>query len=210
MVALAVEHGFGTSGVTQHYRRAGAIDEYSMGVRSLDPTAFERMANSLRAREDVVEFEITRGATSRLSRQSCAALAGFRPSPTQRWMLRFLDGGESWCEKARSSSGLVSRSSGGLGLSLNASATLLWFDAVAAVVAFAIGGLVDDSVETNPANALGPALLGLGLAVLWIVGLASGAPAWATWPNFAFAVACIALAVMALGAHGRLEVTSRA
>ena len=97
-----------------------------------------------------------------------------------------------------------------IGLSLNASATLLWFNAVAAVIAFAIGGLVDDSVETNPANALGPALLGVGLGTLWIVGLARGAPAWVTWPNFGFAVACIAVAVMALGAHGRLEATSRA
>src|SRR5688572_12257904 len=34
-----------------------------------------------------------------------------------------------------------------IGLSLDASAKILWFDAVAAVVAFGIGGLVDDSVE---------------------------------------------------------------
>src|SRR5688572_22661223 len=92
-----------------------------------------------------------------------------------------------------------------IGLSLNASATLLWFDAVAAVIAFAIGGLVDDTVggEPNPANALGPALLGLGLTALWIAGLATGAPAWVSWPNFAFAVACLAVAVMALGSRSR-------
>ena len=36
-------------------------------------------------------------------------------------------------------------------------------------------------VETNPANALGPALLGLGLAALWIVGIASRQPAWVAW-----------------------------
>jgi len=59
VVALAAQHGFSTSGVTHHYRRAGAIMEYSMGVRSLDPTAFERISDTLRAREDVVEFEIT-------------------------------------------------------------------------------------------------------------------------------------------------------
>jgi hypothetical protein len=90
-----------------------------------------------------------------------------------------------------------------IGLSLNANATLLWFDAVGAVLAFAIGGLVDDTVESNPANALGPALLGIGLAVVWIAGLASGAPAWVSWPNFGFAVASLAVAVMALGARTR-------
>jgi len=58
VVALAAAHGFASSGVTQHYRRAGAIMEYGMSVRSLDPTAFERISDTLRAREDVVEFEI--------------------------------------------------------------------------------------------------------------------------------------------------------
>jgi hypothetical protein len=98
-----------------------------------------------------------------------------------------------------------------IGLSLNASATLLWFDAVAAVIAFAIGGLVDDTVESKPSNALGPALLGLGLGAVWIAGLASGAPAWVTWPNFAFAVACVAVAFMSLGARSqRIDLASRA
>src|SRR4029453_18427155 len=96
-----------------------------------------------------------------------------------------------------------------IGLSLRPSATLLWFDAVAAVVAFAIGGLCDDTFETNPADAFGPALLGLGLAVVWIVGLATRAPAWVSWPNFGFAVASLAVAMSALGARsGRFEITS--
>ena len=98
-----------------------------------------------------------------------------------------------------------------IGLSLNANATLLWFDAVGAVVAFAIGGLVDDTFESSSAHAFGPALLGLGLAAVWIIGLATGAPAWVTWLNFAFAVASIAVAVAALGARSRqFELTSRA
>jgi hypothetical protein len=96
-----------------------------------------------------------------------------------------------------------------IGLSLNPNATLLWFDAVAAVVAFGIGGLVDDTAEHKPANALGPAVLGLGLAVLWIVGIASRQPAWVSWLNFPFAVACLAVAVMAAG-RGRAEVASHA
>src|ERR1043165_8687757 len=81
----------------------------------------------------------------------------------------------------------------GIGLRVQPHATLLWFDAVGAVVAFAIGGLVDDTAQHNPANAFGPALLGLGLAVVWIVGVASSQPAWAAWLNFAFAVACLAV-----------------
>jgi hypothetical protein len=96
-----------------------------------------------------------------------------------------------------------------IGLSLNHNATLLWFDAVAAVVAFGIGGLVDDTVQHRPSDAFGPAVLGLGLAVLWIVGIASRQPAWVSWLNFPFAVACLAVAVMALG-RGRAEVTSHA
>ena len=88
-----------------------------------------------------------------------------------------------------------------IGLSVNHSATLLWFDAVGAVVAFAIGGLVDDTVETNPANALGPALLGLGLAVVWIAALASHQPAWVAWFNFLFAAASATVAMLGLGAR---------
>jgi len=96
-----------------------------------------------------------------------------------------------------------------IGLSLNHSATLLWFDAVGAVVAFAIGGLVDDTVEANPANALGPGILSLGLAAVWIAALASHQPAWVAWFNFVFAAASAALAVLALGSR-RFDVAHRA
>ena len=96
-----------------------------------------------------------------------------------------------------------------IGLSLDHNATLLWFNAVGAVVAFAIGGLVDDSVVHNPANAFGPGMLGLGLAALWIVCIGSRQPIWLTWLNFLFAAASLAVAVMALG-QGRVETRSRA
>ena len=96
-----------------------------------------------------------------------------------------------------------------IGLSLNPGVTMLWFDAIGAIVAFAIGGLVDDSVEHKPANAGGPAVLGLGLAALWIVAIASRQPIWFTWLNFLFAAACLAVAVMALG-HRYVQVQSRA
>jgi hypothetical protein len=86
-----------------------------------------------------------------------------------------------------------------IGLGVNRHATLLWFDAVAAIIAFGIGSLVDETGEHNPANAFGPAMLGLGLAALWIVGIASSQPAWVAWLNFPFAVACLAVAVTAVG-----------
>ena len=96
-----------------------------------------------------------------------------------------------------------------IGLSLKPTATMLWFDAIGAVLAFAIGGLVDDTVEHNPANAFGPAVLGLGLSAIWIVGIATRQPIWFSWANFLFAVACLAVAVMTMSQR-HVEIGSRA
>jgi hypothetical protein len=84
-----------------------------------------------------------------------------------------------------------------IGLSQNQSATLLWFDAVAAVLAFGTAALLSDP-ERNPSRAFGPALIGVGLAILWIGGMATGQPAWASWLNFVFAVAFLGVAASAL------------
>ncbi|HVV50804.1 MAG TPA: hypothetical protein VHO06_14155 [Polyangia bacterium] len=83
-----------------------------------------------------------------------------------------------------------------VGLSENQGATVLWFDAVAAVLAFGTAALVSDP-EHNPGRLGGPIILGLGLAVLWIVGMSTGQPVWANWLNFVFGVAFLALAVAA-------------
>jgi hypothetical protein len=83
-----------------------------------------------------------------------------------------------------------------IGLSENPSATVLWFDAVAAVLAFGTAALVSEP-ERNPSRLAGPVILGLGLAILWIVGMSTGQPAWANWLNFAFAVAFLGVAVAA-------------
>ncbi len=80
-----------------------------------------------------------------------------------------------------------------VGLSKNHTATLLWFDAVAAVLSFGMAGLIEDA-EQKPSRALGPAVLGLGLAAVWLGGLASGQPIWASWLNFVFALAYIGVA----------------
>ena len=97
----------------------------------------------------------------------------------------------------------------GIGLRLSPHASMLWFDAVAAVIAFSIGLLVDDTVEHDPGNALAPAMLGLGLAALWVVGIASRQPAWVAWVQLPFAIACLAVAVMTAGTR-HVDVRSRA
>ena len=84
-----------------------------------------------------------------------------------------------------------------IGLSENQGATLLWFDAVAAVTAFGTAALLSDP-ERSPSRAFAPALIGVGLAVVWIGGMAGGQPGWASWLNFAFAVAFLGVAVSSL------------
>ena len=56
VIALARQHGLRAHGVTQHFRRGEATMEYGMTVHSVDPHAFARFSEALRAREDVVEF----------------------------------------------------------------------------------------------------------------------------------------------------------
>src|SRR5262245_51538158 len=97
-----------------------------------------------------------------------------------------------------------------IGLSLNHNATLLWFDAVGAVLAFGIGGLVDDTIERKQAYAFGPAVLGLGLALVWIAAMASSQPRWVAWFNFLFAVASLTVAVLAASAGRRYQIARRA
>jgi hypothetical protein len=95
-----------------------------------------------------------------------------------------------------------------IGLSENQAATALWFDAVAAVLAFGTAALLSDP-ERNPSRAFGPALIGIGLAVVWIASLAGGQPVWASWLNFAFAVAFLGVAVVAVTGRQLVRVRHR-
>jgi putative Mg2+ transporter-C (MgtC) family protein len=56
VIALARQHGLAAHGLTQHFRRGDAIMEYGMTVHCIDRTSFARFSETLRAREDVVEF----------------------------------------------------------------------------------------------------------------------------------------------------------
>jgi hypothetical protein len=84
-----------------------------------------------------------------------------------------------------------------IGLKENHGATALWFDAVAALVAFGTAALLSQP-EQNPSRAIPPALIGIGLAVVWLGGMSGHQPGWANWLNFAFAAAFLTVAVSAL------------
>jgi putative Mg2+ transporter-C (MgtC) family protein len=58
LLALIKEHDFATSGVTHKYKGAEGIMEYEMTLHTLDRDAFARLAETLRARTDVVEFRL--------------------------------------------------------------------------------------------------------------------------------------------------------
>src|SRR3954452_3826075 len=58
VVALVKQHGFAVAGMTHRFKREDALMEYGMTMHSLDRTAFPRLSDTLRAREDVLEFRI--------------------------------------------------------------------------------------------------------------------------------------------------------
>jgi hypothetical protein len=84
-----------------------------------------------------------------------------------------------------------------IGLKENHGATVLWFDAVAALAAFSTAALLLQP-ERNPSRAIPPALLGIGLAAVWLAGMSGHQPGWANWLNFVFAAAFLTVAVAAL------------
>jgi hypothetical protein len=95
------------------------------------------------------------------------------------------------------------------GLHRDASATVLWFDAVAAVLSFGVAGIIGDG-EESPAVSAVPALMGLGLGAVWLAGMARGQPAWANWMNFLFAVAYLGVAIAStVGARRRVHAHAR-
>jgi hypothetical protein len=94
----------------------------------------------------------------------------------------------------------------GFGLWADRSAVMLWFDLVAAILAFGVAALERED-ELGATRGWGPAAIGLGLGALWIAGLTSGQPRWAVWANFLFACAFLALAVMG-AAEGRRAATA--
>jgi hypothetical protein len=83
-----------------------------------------------------------------------------------------------------------------IGLSQDRGATVLWFNAVGAVLSFGCAGLVDEPDE-QPSAAIVPALFGLAFGAVFAFSLARGQPAWATWLNLLFALCYLGVAVAA-------------
>jgi len=81
-----------------------------------------------------------------------------------------------------------------LGLWADRSATILWFDAVFALLAFSVAALERED-ELGASRGGAPALLALGLGIVAIVGLAAGQPRWAVWANFLAAFGALAIAI---------------
>jgi hypothetical protein len=92
--------------------------------------------------------------------------------------------------------GLALAALAAFGLWADRHAVILFFDIVAAVVAFGIAALERED-ELGASRGVGPVVLGLGLAALWIAGLATHQPRWATWANFLAACASLSLGVVA-------------
>jgi len=62
VMALAKDHGLSAHGLIQHFRcneKGEGVMEYGMTVHSLDKLAFTKFSDTLRARDDVVEFQIS-------------------------------------------------------------------------------------------------------------------------------------------------------
>jgi hypothetical protein len=94
------------------------------------------------------------------------------------------------------------------GLSRSPATTILWFNAIAAVMAFGISGLIPDGPE-RPSYAWAPAILGLALGAVWLGGMAAHQAGWAVWANFVFAVAFLGVAIAATAAQRGVLASAR-
>jgi hypothetical protein len=80
-----------------------------------------------------------------------------------------------------------------VGLGDHATIWLSWLDALAALCGFAIA--LGPSDIPRRRRAAGPLALGIGLAIVWMVAISTGARPWLTWWTFAFACAYLAIGI---------------
>ncbi len=81
------------------------------------------------------------------------------------------------------------------GLEASAPAWLVWLDLAAALLSL-VAPLVSERLGS--AVKVPPFVLAVGVGLLWIVGLATGARGWLPWWNFAFALGYLVLGFAAL------------
>jgi hypothetical protein len=82
-----------------------------------------------------------------------------------------------------------------VGLAQHATPWLTWLDVVGALFSLAIAAGAGPAVE-RAFRAGAPIALGVGLAILWIIALATHATAWLSWWTFGFACAFIILGIV--------------
>jgi hypothetical protein len=75
---------------------------------------------------------------------------------------------------------------------------LTWLDAIAALFAFGSIGLTPDGKWAGLVGGACLLAVGGGLALLWLLGLATGAPAWLVWWNLGLGCAFLLAAVAPL------------
>jgi hypothetical protein len=94
------------------------------------------------------------------------------------------------------------------GLSADRGVTMLWFDAIAAIVAFGSALIIEDEQQLGTSLAGAPGMLAAGLVAVGLVGLAWGQPRWAVALNFVLAAVALVLAITGLS-EGRWHVSRR-
>jgi hypothetical protein len=96
-----------------------------------------------------------------------------------------------------------------VGLAVDRSATMLWFDAIAAILSIGSAFIVEDEHALGISRGSSPAVIGLGLMAVFLVGRAWHQPGWAVWPTFVLGVAALALS-MAVVAERHHELRTHA
>ena len=84
------------------------------------------------------------------------------------------------------------------GLRVGATPWLTWLDFVAALLALGSAVLPADTAALFKASPIG---IGVGLLVVWIIGVVTGAVPWLAWWTFAFGVAFIIFGLIGMGSR---------
>lgn len=90
-----------------------------------------------------------------------------------------------------------------IGLGQRATPWLTWLVGVGGMGAFAVAAVVSPRRNSLAALVASPMAVGIGLVVLWIIGVSVGATGWVAWWAFAFACTFFLLALVATSSDGR-------
>lgn len=82
-----------------------------------------------------------------------------------------------------------------VGLLVDRQATLLWFDAIAAIISIGSAFIIEDEHALGISRGAAPGVIGLGLVAVFIAGRAGGQAAWAVWLTLALSIASLALSI---------------